>query len=354
MRASHFLNKREKIVIKQEKEQPAVAASVVPPKDLVEKAQVLVSNYISREVEKTGQEPVVVVGTVKKPRIEETPEEEEEEPPIPACLLESRGTSKALVDIAARHPEATVIQDTGARAHVEALYEQRLKTNGRTIDELVASVPTPQECAANVERISGAVPKDSTTKVYVSIAIDKNLEIPRIESLDVSDVADFLRPPDPDVAFERPCKPLIDKATNAPSVCESVQMGRGVLREFLLPSMVHAKQLPKLQRCCWLCLQKFVTVEWARRRAKTTDADKDDEWRVILHDYEMVVNRPGGFNGDVKIPRDKKACGIAGDVLMHDRTLYLPKTFQDRRGKPLQGWKMADQMLFRPGATNEQ
>lgn len=222
----------------------------------------------------------------------------------------------------------------------------------------MASVPTPQECAVVINRLENGENNDDSnkwTKQYVGLAIDKNLEIPRFESLAVSDVVDFLRPPDPSNPFERVCKPLIDPRTNAPRVCESVVMGSPKpLREFLLPSMVHSKQLPKFQRCCFLCMQRFVTSEWARRRARR-DEDTDSEWRVIVHDYKMIINRPNGFSDRLLIPITGRPCGVADKIISHDTTMYIAKTHLDKQGKEtLVGWRFADAMLFRPGATKGQ
>lgn len=312
------------------------------------------------QLEKTGQQEDALFSKRTKTDEEDVEVKREAETfSSPAFLLESRGVAPALVEIAGQTPQVRTIADTGHRDNIEKLFSNNLRANGRVIEELVASVPTPQECAAVINRLEGGSDADTGkwTKLYVGLSIDKNLEIPRLESLAVSDVVDFLRPPDPSVPFERPCKPLIDAKTNQPRVCESIVMGGKVpLREFLLPSMVHSKQLPKFQRCCWLCMQRFVTIEWAKRRAKReTDSDDDNEWRVILHDYEMIINRPGGFSAKLLIPFTGRPCGVAGTVLTHDTTMYIPKTFADKQGKqPLVGWRFADEMLFRPGATKGQ
>lgn len=354
-RASIFTSCSESYELQRPKAPPPIPPPApqqeviqLPPVDsTVEKAQVLVSNYISEQLERTGREQPVI--PTKRPK---TVEQEEDKYSVPPFLLESRGTAQALVDIVGRQPDVRVISDTGNREDVEALFSNRLKTNGRVIDEFVASVPTPQECAAVIDRLEQGTSVDDTgkwTKLYVGLSIDKNLEIPRLGSLAVSDIVDFLRPPDPSAVLERPCKPLIDSRTNMPRTCESVLMGSPKpLREFLLPSMVHSKQLPKFQRCCFLCMQRFVTVEWAKRRArKNDDTEGNDEWRIILHDYEMIVNRPNGFNGKLLIPFTGRPCGVAGTVISHDTTMYVPRQFP----KGAVGWRFSDEMLFRPGAT---
>jgi hypothetical protein len=345
-------------VAQQQQQQPPPPAAAPPPVDVtVDRAQVLVANYISDQVERTGQEPIVVAK--KRPRAGEEGKDEDEQVVVPPFVLENAGVAKAIVDIAGRNPDVCTMADVGKRDNIEALFASRLQTNGRVVDELVASVPTPQECAAVINRLedanAGAVGK--WTKLYVGLAIDKNLEILRLESLTVSDVADFLRPADPLNSFERPCTPLIDSRTKLPRTCESIIMGSPQpLREFLLPTMVHGKRLPKFQRCCWLCMQRFVTVEWAKRHAKREqDVEDEDEWRIVLHDYDMVINRPGGFSDKLLIPIHGRACGIAGNILSHDTTMYIPKTFTDKQGRQtLVGWKFADAMLFRPGATKGQ
>lgn len=347
MRASLFSSFSEDVVPRVSIAPAGIVAtsSKPPAADTVEKAQQLVSNYVTEQLERTGQD-----GQFKRHKPEPA-QDDREKPPLPAFLTESQGLPETIVNIVGRNPDVQSISDTGSRGNVEQLFANRLKTNGRPIDELVATIPSPQECAVVINRIEKPSPEAGWNKTYVGIAIERGLEIPFFESLVVTDVSDFLRPADPSVSFERPCKPLIDAKTNMPGECESVLMGRSILREFLLPSMVHSKQLPKFQRCCFLCMQRFVTIESGKKRAKQKH-DDDDEWRVILHDYEMVCNRPGGFNGKLQIPRNGKPCGVAGSVLIHDRNLYVPKTFQDSQGRPMKGWQMSDEMLFRPGATN--
>lgn len=166
-------------------------------------------------------------------------------------------------------------------------------------------------------------------------------EYPKIEIVSPEYVQTFLRPPNS--KRERLCLPPCNPKTGEFLVCESVQMGGPILREFLLPSQQRdgSAALPQLQRSCWLCTQKTITYTFNVLK----NSDKDVEY--LIHEYEVPVNTTGGYKMELILPGFKKFCGVVGPVLAHNREHYVLMPGNA-------GWKQSEKMLFHNGATKLQ
>lgn len=220
-------------------------------------------------------------------------------------------------------------------------FEHRLAQTSHNADDYVmtASIPKLSEIGKSLDILENGGGGDTP---WYQDSPGKN--VPELEWVSPEYVAQFLQPPSS--KRDRLCLPPCHPKTGEFLVCESVEMGGPMLKEFLLPSQVAATTLPTQQRPCWLCTQRSITMAFnLNKKDDTTAGTKEIDF--LIHEYKMIVNVTGGYKIELILPGFKKFLGIIGPVLAHNREHYvlLPGNA---------GWKQSDKMLFRDGATNVQ
>ena len=321
--------------------------------------------------------------------------QQQQQPPERIAVAVDENVRRTPVDLRPLHQETAVVEphnvgpalkvanmpDLNVRDDSNAKFLNFLKYVGRKPDEVIARVPRMQDVMANIESME----RNEKPLWFFSFpqhAINKGLELPVLEVLTPEYVAPFLREVDPNACqWERPCRPPLNPRTQQPLTCESVLMGGPVLREFLLPSQQarlmespyfnkaareHVINLPRDQRPCFLCCQRAVTTAFGlrkypatKRHPKTGDDDDENEEEeqdeddneevedcIIIHDYIMSVGHVGAYNINLILSGFKRAMGICGPVIGHDRTHYALHRWQETG---LQGWLQRDVLFFRAG-----
>lgn len=345
-------------------------------KPKIAEEQLLVESYENATLESMGQirihhnAPVIVNDNSETKRAKVHIDLQPENQQTAVVPLYNVGSALKV----ARMPDLSVVNDSNA------LFQNFLKYAGRKPDETIARAPCMQDVMANIASMEGD-DKPLWFRAFPQHAIDKGLEIPVLEVLTPEYVAPFLREIDPNARqWERQCRPPLHPRTRQPLTCESVLMGGPVLREFLLPSQLTSLlespyfnkkvrertiNLPRDVRPCFLCCQRAVTTAFGLRKypakkriVKDEDQEDDDddddgedddedEDCIIINEYIMSVGYVGAYNFDLILSGFKRAMGICGPVVEHDRTHYAAYRWPETG---LRGWLQRDALFFRAGA----
>jgi hypothetical protein len=342
-------------------DEPAVpAATVQQQQQKPQSAQSIVDHY---DNEMMGgpivvkQEPIVAAAATQQQQQHRRKKEKRAalEPP----------TETLYPTMVGEDPRVTTIVDLSSAGNAARLYRNHLQNIGRNADEIIARIPKHHEVMAHLAAMESPEQPLGFMEL-MKTPISMGLQMPRLEAVSFDYNEQFLRPPDKGNPWERPCKPLINKKTGQPFVCESVAMGGAVLREYLLPSQLSALMqssffqqhgaakktlnLPLLQRCCYLCSQRESTEAFNQQRLPNEDpsatgggaeAPPVAEY-VIIHDYIHVVGCNGGYNTLLMLPAFKHFYGVIGPLIGHDRNHYAGPTKEG-------GWIQKDVLRFRDG-----